>query len=90
MRSTEGSPPIAGRGASFPINLPNRESPICGQVRSQLGNGAATDFFSDREAYLILFKERYPKELEVLQYEKRGKLEDYIENVVRGMPKSGK
>ena len=45
------------------------------------------DFMTDREAYLQVFVAKYPKDFEVLSYEKRGKLETHIENVIRNMPK---
>jgi len=45
------------------------------------------DFLADRPGYLRLFAERYPKEFEVLSYEKKNKLESHIENVIRHLPK---
>lgn len=45
------------------------------------------DFFEDEDSFFKVFKEKYPREFEILSYEKGGKLNAFITNKITNMPK---
>ena len=38
--------------------------------------------------FILAFKEKYPEEYDIYTFEKKGKLKEWLENVLNSLPKS--